>query len=1599
MSRQKKQKTVRQWFAWILCICIFLVNAGVMDTVLAKDGRNRIRETTASSSDAEPTTEEIETTAGETEEVQAVSSSNSIIKFDPPVATDSDALAFAIVGAGGYWKGDDYELNGKKAVMLWVADYQEIEWDSKKVRTLASKESYTDGDDSDPWMGDREDVIWHFAPVNVAPSDPHKLDKGESGEYKIYTEVKSGDQTEPEKQYLMVQYIDAHMDGVLRDDRNLLLVTDSNAASDFTVTRGDEKHLGRFSIVTDHGGTGIALNLYKGDTQKGFSAYSCGGWESEWLWLAPYKEVEKIEAVNHAGTVINLFDYWLTRQDDSDSRILEGKKPFETPDAYREGEINQNHVLKFGAYLNDGETKHPRWDIYNNGEYNRGGVAPYTGIVAQVLGADGYPRLSGEGDVFPYEDRDKLQGYIEEKYKESLRYLFDPKFEHDGKESHPNVDGLLQVDDDGYYYYDSQKNFASYNRDNNSLDLYNTWGVTHHTMSDKPHLYGQFFPFHTYEELGKTKSNDKKVRHYFGLTMTTRFVQKYGGHVDIEEEKPVIYEFSGDDDVWVFIDGVLVADLGGIHDKCSLSINFADGTIEILDGEGQLVDGQPNTIKEAFKRANKDVDELDDNTFADNTTHTLKFFYMERGNNDSNMKLKFNLIEVPETFISKVDQYDNPVEGARFAIYSARAIDEPGRKKTLWEYETEDKEYMSLENDYEIDGISGIIAAGDNRIIPRAVYTTDSEGKIVFREEDGGLSTIKELKKKFGENFIMREIGVPDGYRPVCEEIHFSFRNGTIVNENEFETGVDTAGNELLTAPATLYTYKGIRDEIQYYNRDTGETTGTLFGVVLWYHGRMEEGMSIEKERGWSPVYGNSQEGYKAVDWTDESSIIPAIIEAAQKAEKYGQVKFKESANGNMQLMAKNLPGNLEDYYFMLKQEGQTGEELNKNTLYTLAIYWTAADSLEEAGADNTYRIIADERELKVAGHKDAREFDRMFGASIRIPDVKNRVDVQKLDEAGQPLDGADFALYPAKLVNGSRQYIAGNGTLVMLLTDNDGDNRGMAEVKGQSGEYRYEVSPESGIINVNPVSGNGASYTINPKFKGTTSTDENLPENMAARCEFVISMGEYLLREVKAPDDYGLNTKDVFVYSGSHGVYADAGTADDDISVACGPGYLVSTMEQFSGGDQIDMTLTWVFSRLKVTESESIKNAKDLEMYDQWRYAVSRTSGGSTGDNAEAMRTYLKYQPDRKEGIFNYDVDREIENAADLPDNFKKGTKQRVLFTDVGWPRLEICQNFGWGRLQKKVIVGENYQELHGSSENKYEDISHLFSRSVIIQVMDRTPEEPEYPPETPDPSEPSSSEEESTETGSSEESSSTEESSSNPSGSSEPDSSEESSTDPTGPTRPTDPTDPTAPTESTGVSVDVKKVWAGSGSHNHPAEVTVQLYQDRAAYGDPVILNDANGWQYVWTDLPSGADWTVDEVWIPAGYDKSVSREGNSWTIVNTRERPRDDDDDDDPDETTRPDRTHPSDDPSRDSHPESDESRSEWETVTIEDTESLPMTAVYWTDESKPTDETRETTFIPRTGDSSHSILWILVLTGSVAGLGVILVWGFRNRKNEK
>lgn len=101
----------------------------------------------------------------------------------------------------------------------------------------------------------------------------------------------------------------------------------------------------------------------------------------------------------------------------------------------------------------------------------------------------------------------------------------------------------------------------------------------------------------------------------------------------------------------MFIDDVLVLDLGGIHGKVSGTINFATGAVTRTDINGGSASG--TTIREAFNAANVDGDlKADTNTFSDYSTHTIKFFYLERGNVDSNCMIKFNFPTIPKDSVT-----------------------------------------------------------------------------------------------------------------------------------------------------------------------------------------------------------------------------------------------------------------------------------------------------------------------------------------------------------------------------------------------------------------------------------------------------------------------------------------------------------------------------------------------------------------------------------------------------------------------------------------------------------------------------------------------------------------------------------------------------------------------------------------------------------------------------------------------------------------------------------------------------------------------------------------------------------------------------------
>lgn len=167
-------------------------------------------------------------------------------------------------------------------------------------------------------------------------------------------------------------------------------------------------------------------------------------------------------------------------------------------------------------------------------------------------------------------------------------------------------------------------------------------------------------------------SGSTAIRHYFGMTMTTRFVQRYDGMTTKGGSKPMTFQFSGDDDVWIFIDGILVADLGGIHNQASTTNNFATGEIEIEWIDNRVTKKSTSSLYDKMQQYYPNSGFWREKTLSNDTYHTLKLFYLERGGMDSNLAMKFNLAHVPETDGIKVDQFGSRLNGVEFDLYAQR---------------------------------------------------------------------------------------------------------------------------------------------------------------------------------------------------------------------------------------------------------------------------------------------------------------------------------------------------------------------------------------------------------------------------------------------------------------------------------------------------------------------------------------------------------------------------------------------------------------------------------------------------------------------------------------------------------------------------------------------------------------------------------------------------------------------------------------------------------------------------------------------------------------------------------------------------------------
>lgn len=296
-----------------------------------------------------------------------------------------------------------------------------------------------------------------------------------------------------------------------------------------------------------------------------------------------------------------------------------------------------------------------------------------------------------------------------------------------------NYDG----EHDGYYYYDSKLNAASYNQTEQRFYIYNYLERTSDSLKDgfdsngaptAGGAYSDFLPFNSpyvnnsnnkiiveYEDAdgnGPNYQYDAKAtnqssaienagtNYWFGMKSEIEFylpdatgtVDAYQNYGNISSHgQHMTFEFSGDDDLWVFIDGELVMDIGGLHGIMEGEIDFSTGIITTSTANDVNESGTAATVEKTFMPPIPAGD------------HTLTVYYMERGGSQSNCAIYFNITPRYSMELVKQDSLSgNGLDGAVFEVFTDIGCTEAA---LLWTSETAYQNDVPATNRFEaVDG-------------------------------------------------------------------------------------------------------------------------------------------------------------------------------------------------------------------------------------------------------------------------------------------------------------------------------------------------------------------------------------------------------------------------------------------------------------------------------------------------------------------------------------------------------------------------------------------------------------------------------------------------------------------------------------------------------------------------------------------------------------------------------------------------------------------------------------------------------------------------------------------------------------------------------
>lgn len=363
-----------------------------------------------------------------------------------------------------------------------------------------------------------------------------------------------------------------------------------------------------------------------------------------------------------------------------------------------------------------GALSYANYNRWNKGGTGSDGQKFYTGLVANKLDANGNIVFNvPEGGIF--------------------------NTDATVKQIYPNVE-MPFVYENGFYSFNSSENGVYFKEDADQKStsasatekrrlFFDDGTPQNNDMDYADGSKNVWLPF----DESNTISGADKSNYHFGMIASIPFTMTTNGRISESDPNstPIEFSFSGDDDVWVFIDGELVIDLGGIHNRLDAKIDFAENkvTYSVTNNLAETQDtGSYNdedfdleqTLFENLISQNR-------TTFAATDVHTLTVFYLERGEGSSNCRIRFNLPMKDNLTVSKIaNQY----------------------------WSKEEEKAISLSPEHQ------------------AVVNNMEFGFTLYKSTDGG----ENYTKVTNTPFLLMENGAVIGNSGTDENGHFTLKNG-----------------------------------------------------------------------------------------------------------------------------------------------------------------------------------------------------------------------------------------------------------------------------------------------------------------------------------------------------------------------------------------------------------------------------------------------------------------------------------------------------------------------------------------------------------------------------------------------------------------------------------------------------------------------------------------------------------------------------------------------------------------------------------------------------------------------------------------------------